>query len=412
MIFGNILYFLMLFAPRAWQFLKMPLVVVVVIMLAFYYIRNKRMQLNGVTIKWFTILVCFGIVWSLTGALKDNPGVFDFFRLNVIWVVLYALFVFYIDSMEKFRSLLTTMVYATIAISLYNIAIVLNALSSLPDLHSFLKIDADLTSSLGIHEGYIQMQSHNLGSLTFLAPFVLSIFVMKPCYSEGISRKTLLTAVVLSIVTVIISGRRALWLEMMVTPLFILAFNYFAYDDRTSYIAKRTIKICAATIVLLVAIGSLLAINYDWQFGGFQERFTSAFVTEDIRSEQAAALWNGFKESPILGSGFGIGVPEVVRNDEYPWMYELSYMLILYNTGLIGSILYAVCLGMIFYYGFRIIGKDQGDKSIIISLLIAFSCFIIANATNPYFASYDFMWVLFLPVCYINVVLSKQEHGL
>src|SRR6185369_2706648 len=156
MLIGNLLFFLMMFAPQTWQSIKMPLVVLVTSLLVLYYIKNLRSKLNVTLISWFMLLLAFGMIWSLFGVLKSNPGAVDLYRINVIWVVLYALFVFYLDSYEKFEKLIFTMVLATIAISLYNISIVLCAFNIIPDIYSALKID-DPDNLIGLHEGFIQI---------------------------------------------------------------------------------------------------------------------------------------------------------------------------------------------------------------------------------------------------------------
>ena len=132
--------------------------------------------MNFTVIVWFAILLSYGVIWNFIGAINGNPGLSDTFRLNVLWVILYALYVFYIDSIEKIHSLVITMVWATLAISIYNIAIVLSAVDIMPNVNIFLKIDDDLTSDIGIHAGFIQIVSNNIGSLTFLAPFVFSLY--------------------------------------------------------------------------------------------------------------------------------------------------------------------------------------------------------------------------------------------
>lgn len=44
-----------------------------------------------------------------------------------------------------------------------------------------------------------------------------------------------------------------------------------------------------------------------------------------------------------------------------------------------------------------------------IVLLVGMTGFLIANVTNPYFGSFDFMWTIFLPIAYINLKLQKNK---
>jgi len=397
----------MMFAPAAWQFIKIPIVIVSVALLILYYLREIRKELNILLIIWFAVLLSYGIIWSFIGELNSNPGVSDLFRLNVIWVVLYALYVFYIDTTDKFKSLVKTMVWATIAISLYNIAIALSAIDIIPNVNSFLAVDDELTNTIGFYQNFITLQSNNIGSLVFLAPFVLALYVTNSSYFFGLSKRILAVSVLLAIITVLISGRRALWLEMIVTPFLLFLFNLHNVDKSSIKPTRSIIKFYLVTFLLLIATGLLLTNYFGWDVNLFKDRFTNAFES-GVRQEQAAALFKGFIESPLIGSGFGIGVEDVVRSYERPWTYELTYMLMLYNTGILGSTLYIICCGIIYLCLIRFIKNGLHDNAITSSLLNAFTCFIIANSTNPYFGTYDYMWMLYFPMAYINVVQTES----
>jgi hypothetical protein len=411
-VIGNILFFLMMFAPAGWQFIKIPLVIISVALLILHYMRSVRKKMSITVITWFAFLLSYGLVWNVIGAFRGNPGVTDTFRLNVIWVVLYAVYIFYIDSRDKFNSLVKTMVWATIAISIYNFAIVLSAFDILPDVNALLKVDDELTSAIGIHAGFIQLTSNNIGSLTFLVPFVLVLYVMKSGSLSGVSKIILKLSVILSIITVLVSGRRALWVEMLVTPFLILLINYFNSEKRSKRTTIKIIKFYSIAILLLVVSGSIMAYSLNWDVSLFIERFTAAFESGSVRHEQAAALFNGFTESPLSGPGFGVGVHDVVRSDLRPWTYELSYVLMLYNTGVLGTALYFVCIVIIYLFYFKYLKNGSYDNAITSSLLVAFTCFIIANSTNPYLGSYDYMWMFYLPIAYINVVQLERRGQL
>lgn len=405
MVIGNILFFLMMLAPQSWQFIKILLVVVSVALLILHYVIKIRKKINITLMIWFSILLTHGIIWSFIGAIKGNPGVSNLFRLHVIWTALYAAYVFYIDSIDKFKSLARTMVCAVIAISCFNIALILNVLNIIPDVNSFLKINDELTEVQSIYAGFIQLNSYNIGSLVFLAPFILALYVTDASYLVGISKKILSIACALSIITMLLSGRRALWLEMLVTPFLLFLFNIVSNRMK---IRKNIIHFYSITVLLLIITGFLGTSYFNWDAIMFRDRFLSAFEY-DVRQEQASALFKGFMEFPLIGSGFGIGVGDVVRSDASPWQYELTYVLMLYNTGILGSALYIICIGMIYLYFIKLLKNRPHYNSITLSVLTAFTCFIIANATNPYFESYDYMWMLYLPVAYINILAQPER---
>ena len=40
-----------------------------------------------------------------------------------------------------------------------------------------------------------------------------------------------------------------------------------------------------------------------------------------------------------------------------------------------------------------------------VAILTGACTFLIANATNPYLETYDYLWVIFLPLAVVNVLL-------
>jgi hypothetical protein len=407
---GRLLFFAMMFAPRTWQFFKIPLVAFSVIFIVVYYIRRNSVHIDIAIAKWFFLFLSYGVIWSQIGALNSNPGVFDIFRISVLWVILYALFVSYIDTDIKFNMLITTMIWATIAISFYIFALVLSGFGVISNINDVLNIDGVETNTIGIYNGFTHLGANNIGSLTFLVPFLICLYITKLDVCLGVSKKFLVIAIILSIVAVILTGRRVLWLELMVTPFILYIFNSFNSNNKSHYINRRVLFFYLISIIILTITVYIFTSYSDFDIDQFIEHFTKAFVEEDVRQDQGAALFRGFLESPLIGSGFGVGVNDVVRDPLHPWNYETSYILILFNTGIFGSTIYIICMGFVYIYGFILIKNKWCDQSIMLPLLVSFTCFIVANATNPYFASYDFMWVLFLPIAYININLLRRNR--
>lgn len=409
MILGNLLFFLMLFAPRTYQFIKIPLVCLALLLIAADSTMRKYKPLDFKIVKWFYALLIFGALWSLLGMINGNPGTHDAFRLNFIWVCLYFVFVYFINEKSRFQGLIKTMVYAGIAIAIYNLTIIAQIFGYIPDMYSFLQIDEG--TLVGVFEGYSQLTSNNIGTLTFLAPFLISLSILSDGnHYYGLNKRLLLVSATLSVVAVLISGRRALWLEILFTPLLLSLFIVFRPDLQSKQLVAKIFKVYLFAALLLILAGFLLNRFYHWEFGNFADRLVSAFGLDQERQDQLIALLKGFRESPFLGAGFGVGV-DVIRNYERPWIYELSYVQMLYNTGIVGIALYFYCYFIIYYHGFRTIVQKPHEKTMMISLLVAFTCFIIANATNPYFGTYDFMWILFLPISFINLLLIEPVEG-
>jgi hypothetical protein len=135
---------------------------------------------------------------------------------------------------------------------------------------------------------------------------------------------------------------------------------------------------------------------------GFQFSTDSSAL---LRSEQFYALLNGWSQNPLFGAGHGASAPGSIRSVEQPWAYELSYVAYFFHTGILGSFIFFGQLGWIYFMSFKIIKSESVLKFYIFPVIVGTTCFLIANATNPYLAKYDFMWVLFLPLAIINIWL-------
>ena len=103
--------------------------------------------------------------------------------------------------------------------------------------------------------------------------------------------------------------------------------------------------------ILLFAFTNLIfsAVLYEFGFdfnliaNYMIEGFSSSVATEgNVRIEQFYALFNGWIKSPVFGYGSGAVLSEYIRSIEEPWNYELSYMKLLYDFGLIGVALYGI----------------------------------------------------------------------
>jgi len=93
-----------------------------------------------------------------------------------------------------------------------------------------------------------------------------------------------------------------------------------------------------------------------------------------------------------------------------PWAYELLYVALLFQTGLLGFTAYTMAVAWIFWMGLKIIRSGDTIGLWMLPTLVGMSCFLIASATNPYIVTFDYMWVIFLPIAFINLWLLKRKE--
>jgi O-antigen ligase len=218
---------------------------------------------------------------------------------------------------------------------------------------------------------------------------------------------------------VLVSSRRALMLLILLAPIMIFFFRSFQPEaerrrNRRSFI---TLLVVLSIIAILLFIG--FASIYQFDPSSLWERFASGFnlgaQTADNsaieRHQQVIALWHGWLERPFLGAGHGFGVLGSIRSETMPWAYELTYLALLFQTGIVGFAAYSAGVLWIICRSIDIIRDGGSLGRIMLPMLVGFCGLLIANATNPYLLKFDGMWMLFLPLAVVNCGLLTQSRG-
>jgi O-antigen ligase len=137
----------------------------------------------------------------------------------------------------------------------------------------------------------------------------------------------------------------------------------------------------------------------------------SSNLSASARAEQFYALLHGWMDNPLIGSGHGAAAQGSVRSEEQAWAYELSYLALLFQIGLIGSLIYLSALLWTFIKSIRVVRTIPKSAAMILPPLVGLTCLLIANATNPYLAKFDYLWTIFLPVGILNAYLLRISIG-
>jgi len=239
-------------------------------------------------------------------------------------------------------------------------------------------------------------------------PFVLSLIYVRRDELRGLRKLGIYLLLFTIILTALGSGRRAFWLVMMLTPFILLPFLQFSSCRlKSSRLFYRAFK--SVVIAVLVIAGVVVTLGLDP--ASMTKEFISAFQGQEASSGarylQAASLWEAFTDSPLIGQGLGSAV-DVVRSHTMSWAYELSYLALLMNVGLIGFLIYAGAVVWIALKGICLSRKNVEFAKLFIPLMTSLCAFLVMNATNPYLGKFDYLWVIFLPIALINAYLTQQ----
>lgn len=420
---GYALVFLMLLLPAASAFtsLKIFLLAVLLILVAVGAVVKGKFALAP-TVALITCLYAgFGFLLVLRGMLVGAPGALNLAGVHALWPLVYVLLAGAILSPRTLRNLEKTIVFSAAVTGGLAIIYLLSQLHFVPEIPHFESLLPEDEAAIGFYEGYVRLALPGINSLSFVVPFLMAMVVVRSSSGPVTLRSkiALWISLLLSVFVVLVSGRRAITLVMLLTPVFILAFGFFSPVEqrRSMMLALRRFAVTAVLGIFLIIL--LLRPFYTISFAGLFERFSAGFdfsatsvdSSPDERRQQYFALVQEWYEHPLLGAGLGEPAYGSVRSDVMPWAYELSYLALLAQVGLLGVMVYAAGIVWIYRMGLRIVSAGGSLANSMLPLLVGMTGFLIANATNPYLAKFDGLWTIFLPVAAVNLWLVQRENA-
>jgi hypothetical protein len=164
------------------------------------------------------------------------------------------------------------------------------------------------------------------------------------------------------------------------------------YWDSVKLISGRRAAQAQATGVVAYYIGPQVAI-FSPESNGSD---LAGQVSNEYRIEEAKALWHEIRHRPIFGSGFGAVAGDF--GDSYT--YELSYLDLLFKTGIVGFLLFLSFPLRLFGTALRARWRNEpapgGGSRRKVSVVVAIiSGIYLSGAVNPYlFASFGLISII------------------
>lgn len=399
----QIFFFLMLVIPTTFQMQRGALLGLLVMAAGIAALRG-RWLIHRDILFLSLLTVSASLFFMLRGAMADGAGSLRVGTVYVLWPLLFLLFIGLATSPRMITPFLKTIIIAAAIAAFMGLWVVAEALGlGVPGGAAFLKSQG---AAVGIYAGLPEYSLFNMTTLIYAFPFLVSLLFI-PRHISVLSarwRSFAWFALALTGIAMLISGRRSFWLIALVSPLLVAVLMAAVGLPMRQYFKRLVVVIGILTVVGMVAIPI-----FDIRFGALIESFVSGFdfsgageESASIRRLQFLDLMEGWKTHPILGAGHGTSAPEVIRSHEQPWAYELSYLALLYQTGIIGFLIYGCAVLWIFGAGFSIMRRNRETIGLLIPLLAGLLGFLISNGTNPYLTKFDYLWTIFLPVAAIN----------
>jgi hypothetical protein len=391
-------------------------------------VRSARgIYLDKRVVIWTIALSAVSLLFTLRGLALGAPGALYVVRVHSIWPLVYLIVVSGIDNIRVFRGLDRTITVSSIFVALFGVYLLLAAVNILPGMSLIelmftpeeLAQGSYLTAAFG--NDHAELAYTGLMSMPFLLPYLAAAVISRPSKTEWTSKRWQVVSLLLCVVVVLLSGRRALQLIALLAPLIVLGLGAFQPSRERRALVKPVLRTAAASVIVMIVTITLMLPVYQITFQGLMERFTTGFEftastrseSEVVRRDQYQAMMAEWSEDPWIGRGLGASAHALTRSDTVPWAYELSYIYLLFETGLVGFAVYTAGIAWIYWSGIKIIRYGGAGAQFMLPALAGLTGMLIANATNPYLSGSDGMWAIFLPLAFINCWLlgNKTVRG-
>ncbi|MEA9389286.1 O-antigen ligase family protein [Acerihabitans sp. TG2] len=293
----------------------------------------------------------------------------------------------------------------------------INILITIALIHATIKLVSFVLITVGIISlaDYTAMQSEIFGVLPISlevdnfvrlnvpSDFIFPVVLMLCLISEmGYIRKYFSIAIIL--LAIVVTYSRYLWLYAVLVLLVYYCSSLFkslmTNDARNSTGIKVSsllffIFIIALSVIIIIIFYMNNNTGNDFITNFIKERYTgdNASASDYTRTVMYTWLSSAVLDSPIIGSGLGSYILQYRRFYETPWNYELQWLALTMNFGIIG-IIYIFTQLAIYYKKiiFNFFEVEMIDKTFvwIIGMVLwlsvgFFNCFLITSSAGVVF---------------------------
>jgi hypothetical protein len=422
---GLALFFLMLFLPTAYSTIKLLLLAPLGVAAALALRRGLTSNLHPTIAVLSAVYVLVGIFFVGLGLLQGAPGALRVSTVYVLWPAAYTLLLAgaaRADLIPKFPGLFAA---STLAIAIYALTFVFAQAGLIPR-DAFVHLDQG--ESISFNPGFIQFNLYSLASLLFLVPYLVALIVflsMRRGLILVVALSPLVAAFLVLLSPAPLRGRglRRLARSVVITAIFLFGagtYGLFVHSWSPeawtrAMISGYDVGAAAQGFALVPRedeVAQRVKVPLDPSTPPYSPtgEYLSGTLGAEARGAQFRALVDGWLSHPIFGAGLG-ATAAVTRSRDQPWAYELSYLALLFQTGVVGFVVYSAGVMWVFWRGLQIVRSAGLLGRQTMPVLTGSACFIAANATNPYLSKFDYLWVLFLPIALVNLSLLERSSN-
>lgn len=407
-------FLLMLISPTVFQVPRGVIIVVTVfLMLIGYCFLNFKQKFASEALIINAVCIAVSVCSLVIGVANNNPGALPSVTVYILWPVL---FIWLAGFIKEYHFLDELCKIIDIGVTVNFIVLVALFLGGLvADLGFINEIILNMGGRAGINEEGLEFSLPTMG--VFIYAFGYYAAKLYLFNSQLVGKRALfnvdLMIFIMCIFALLSSGRRGFWLAAIVGILALIVIGILSEVRRLRF--KDISRVSAYLFIwgiffswFLEFLGIDLTIYIDAMLSGFSFD-DSANSSATRRKVQFYALIEGWSQSPIFGAGLGASANERTEFNPQPWAYELQYVALLFQFGLLGFLVYLSGITWMIFRSIYLSAKDFDFAKRILPLIVGLICILSANATNPYISKFDYLWTIFLPLAYLNVRLSKSR---
>jgi hypothetical protein len=389
------------------------------------------------------IYIIIPCAWGiLYGAWNENYGVMNELPLYG-YAMLSYLIVFAALSLQK--NILAVLEFSVKASSLMVMSVFFYVYFS-RDSELAIFLSKAIVFLIQNPQGYLKIHSIQTTSLLFLCPVMLGFYYFKKSIFNGF-------VLVILVLMLLLSGRRSATILLMLIIFLLAIYTYMSTRSIISlvkFVAPITFSFLmfivfvnhiepgttggglagsvsdAFAIVDIEKIAEKSNVNFKKNNANYRKRKHESVGDNDnmseskveqlatnmcsfdvyskagvdpgkigaaIRQSQASILMEEINSSLLFGKGFGFVIETCIRSEAQPWRFELTYLSLILNVGIVGFLMLVFTYCMWIKKSIAIIH----NRNVAYSLLGGSLFFIVCSSTNPYLLSVENVWIFFIP---------------
>lgn len=392
--------FLLLFCPTNLMHWKLILLICIII-LGYLICCRQNIKVSKRMFSWIMIYIIIGLCSLSNAILSGNISSFSRITIILINPLIYFIFIIIISNLNKqevMKKMIKVSIYAVVTYNFLYFLSINNIVPIPTNLFIYIKENYG-----GLNLGFIKIATQNLVFLIYFIPYFLSDFFINRKISDFI-------LVILGVMSAIFSARSAFVIILIIAMFLIIILGKKINMLNFLRIDKKFIIISFFGIIIFINFIRILDINLYLIFEKVKASFdfsntSYGDLVKDaggyIRNNQFKDLIQTWCYKPFFGWGDGVNSLNIIRSSK-SGAYELTYIALLMQRGIIGFILYWMQMFWIFITAIKIIKKNKKYKVELFNCIIGLTCILIANATNPYLDSFDFQFMIFYPLLWIQ----------